>query len=133
MPRAVWREVVETGADRPGAQKVASASWLVVEEVADRSLVSALRIKLDEGEAEAIALFCQQPVEALLLDEKNARRIARRMGLPLLGTVGVLIWAKQNGLIPILKEQLDELQFRGKFRLSRLVYQEALRRVGEIS
>jgi predicted nucleic acid-binding protein len=42
-----------------------------------------------------------------------------------------LIWAKQNGLIPNLKEQLDSLQFVGKFRLSNLIYQEAIKKVGE--
>jgi hypothetical protein len=89
-------------------------------------------MELDEGEAEAIALFSEEPVEALLLDEKNARRVARRLSLPTLGTIGILIWAKQTGLILTLKEQLDALQTQGKFRLSRLVYQEALRRIGEL-
>ncbi|NES25146.1 MAG: DUF3368 domain-containing protein [Symploca sp. SIO3E6] len=43
----------------------------------------------------------------------------------------VLIWAKQNGLIPNLKEQLDALQIVGKFRLSTLIYQESLKKVDE--
>lgn len=139
MPRAVQREVVETGAGQPGAIEVASVSWLVVQETNNKSLVSALRMELDEGEAEAImlrtananALFCELPSEALLLDEKNARRIAKQMGLPVLGAVGILIWAKQSGLISTLKEQLDALKTQG-FHLGQPVYQEALRKVGEI-
>lgn len=131
LPQAVWQEVVGTGAGQPGAQEVASASWLTVRKVANESLVSLLRMELDAGEAEAIALFSEEPVEAILLDEKNARRVARRMGLPVLGTVGILIWAKQTGLIPTLKEQIDALQTQGQFRLSQLVYQQALNRVGE--
>ena len=131
LPQAVWQEVVGTGAGQPGSQEVASASWLTVRKVVNESLISLLRIELDAGEAEAIALFSEEPVEAILLDEKNARRVARRMGLPVLGTVGILIWAKQTGLIPTLKEQLDALQTQGQFRLSQLVYQEALNRVGE--
>lgn len=66
-------------------------------------------MELDEGEAEAIALFLQKPVQAILLDEKNARQVARRLSLPTLGRVGILIWAKQTGLIPNLKAQLDTL------------------------
>ncbi|HAZ45150.1 MAG TPA: DUF3368 domain-containing protein [Cyanobacteria bacterium UBA11369] len=131
LPQAVWREVVETGAGQPGSEEISSASWLTVREVANKPLVSALRIDLDEGEAEAIALFTEQPGEAILLDEKNARRVARQMGLPILGTVGILIWAKRTGLIPTLKEQLDLLQSQGKFRLSQILYQEALKKVGE--
>ena len=70
--------------------------------------------------------------QSILLDEKNARKVARRLNLPILGTVGILIWAKQTGLIPNLKEQLDNLQTVGKFRLSQLVYQDALKKVGEL-
>ncbi|MEQ9354738.1 MAG: DUF3368 domain-containing protein [Coleofasciculus chthonoplastes F3-SA18-01] len=131
LPQAVWREVVETGKGQPGAQDVASASWLTIRQVTNTSVISLLRIELDEGEAEAIALVAENPVDAILLDEKNARRVARQMGLPVLGTVGILIWAKQQGLIITLKEQLDALQNQGKFRLSQSLYQEALNRVGE--
>jgi len=117
LPQAVWREV-------------ASALWLTRRAITNDALVTLLRMELDEGEAEAIALYLEEPVEAILLDEKNARKVARRMGLPVLGTLGVLIWAKKNGLIPSLREQLDALRL-GKFRLSQLVYQEALNKVGE--
>jgi predicted nucleic acid-binding protein len=52
-------------------------------------------MELDEGEAEAIALCREQQAELVLLDEKDARRVVRRLGLAVLGTVGVLIWAKR--------------------------------------
>ena len=55
LPQAVWREVVETGKGQPGAQDVALASWLTVCQVTNQTLISLLRIELDEGEAEAIA------------------------------------------------------------------------------
>ena len=57
---------------------------------------------------------------------------AQRLGLKILGAVGILIWAKRAGLIASLREQLDALRNRAKFRLSQLVYEEALRAVGEI-
>ncbi len=131
IPQSVWKEVVETGRGRNGAEQVSKTSWLTISSVTNTSLISLLRLELDEGESEAIALFIEQPSQAILLDEKNARRIAKLMNLPVLGTVGILIWAKQNGLIPNLKEQLNTLQSVGKFRLSHLIYQEALKKVGE--
>jgi uncharacterized protein len=91
-----------------------------------------LQQDLDKGEAEAIALLLEQSSEALLLDEKKARQVVRRMGLPLLGTLGLLIWAKRQGMIVSLQEQLDALRTVAKFRLSQQVYQEALRQVGEL-
>lgn len=131
IPQAVWKEVVETGRGRSGAEQVAKASWLTIYPVTNTSLISLLKSELDEGESEAIALFLEQPNQAILLDEKHARQVAKRMSLPVLGTIGILIWAKQNGLISNLKAQLDDLQSIGKFRLSNLIYQEALKKVGE--
>ena len=90
LPQAVWKEVVETGEGRFGAKQVAQASWLTIRPVANTALVSSLRLQLDEGESEAIALFLEQPAQAILLDEKNARQVAKRLNLPTLGTVGIV-------------------------------------------
>jgi hypothetical protein len=86
---------------------------------------------LDEGEAEAIALAREEQAPVVLLDEKDARQVARRLNLRVLGTVGLLIWAKRVGAIASLREQLDTLRTLGRFRLSQAVYDEALRIVGE--
>lgn len=132
IPQAVWYEVVETGEDYPGAREVASASFIEVCQVENTSLVSLLLMDLDNGEAEAIVLCQEKKASTILLDEKDARQVARRLGLPVLGTVGVLIWAKKAGLITNLRDQLDTLQSNGKFRLSRLVYDRALRAAREL-
>lgn len=131
VPQAVWQEVVETGKGQPGATEVESAPWITVYAVQDENLVSLLRMELDQGEAEAIALCREQQAEAVLLDENDARRVARRLNLAVLGTVGILVWAKRAGLVASLGEQLDALQTRGRFHLSRSVYEQALRTVGE--
>ncbi|MFZ6031519.1 MAG: DUF3368 domain-containing protein [Chloroflexota bacterium] len=62
-----------------------------------------------------------------LLDEKDARRLA----IPLLGTVGVLAQAKRSGLITSLRPLFDQLRSHGGFRLSDAVYRDALRSAGE--
>lgn len=96
IPQAVWYEVVETGAGRAGAMEVTAGLnvWLSIQEVQNKTLISALQQDLDQGEAEAIALLLEQPSEALLLDEKKARQVARRMNLPILGTLGLLYLGK---------------------------------------
>jgi len=134
VPQAVWREVVETGQGQPGAEEVASSSWITVEEVQNTGLVSLLTWELDAGEAEAIALCQELGGDVLVLDEKDARRLARRLGLKVLGTVGLLIWARRSGFLATsLREQLDALRDQGDFRLSQTVYNEALRAVGELT
>ena len=131
ITQAVWHEVVECGRGKPGAQAVGAAEWITCCPVHEHAVVRLLQPELDEGEAEAIALSREVQADVVLLDEKGARRAARRLGLPILGTVGLLIWARHQGLVACLKDELDRLCKEGGFRLSQDVYEEALRQVGE--
>jgi len=65
------------------------------------------------------------------LDERDARRAAKKMGLRVLGTIGILIWARRVGKIPSLRNALDALQNEAKFRISDRVYDKAVKEVGE--
>lgn len=131
IPEAVWREVVDEGRGRPGAQEVADADWITVRSAAARGMVQLLLADLEQGEAEAIALAHETDADIILLDERDARRAARRLGLRPLGTIGILIWAKQSGRVSNLREVLDKLQAEGNFRMSQTLYERALREVGE--
>lgn len=131
IPPAVWREVVEQGRKRPGVQEVDAAKWIIRHEVTAKEIVKLLQRELDEGEAEAIALAHEVRAELVLLDERDARRVAKQLGLRVLGTVGILIWAKRAGKLISLREALDVLQTQAKFRISQTVYERALREVGE--
>jgi len=109
VPEAVWREVV----------------------VNDKGMVGLLRAELDEGEAESIALAHEVSADVVLLDERDARQAAMRMGLKVLGTVGILLWGKQAGKLMNLRELLDALRFQGKFRISQRLYERVILEAGE--
>jgi uncharacterized protein len=110
---------------------VVTADWVRVQSIQTRSLIPLLRTELDEGEAEAIALAQEVAADIVLLDERDARRVARRLGLQVVGTVGLLIEAKCLGRLVNLREQFDALQTQGKFRLSRQLFERALREGGK--
>ena len=78
-------------------------------------LVQSLRLDLDVGEAEAIALVLEQNAAYILLDESDGRMAARLLGLRPLGVVGVLLRAKQRGdlqaVSPIVDRMRDEAGF----------------------
>ena len=61
----------------------------------------------------------------IVLDDKKARRIAKQLGLKVIGTVGLLLRA-QKGKVTEIKPILDALQ-EVDFRISDTLYQEALR------
>jgi len=131
IPSAVWKEVVDEGKGRPGAEEVRSAKWLTVKEVKDKGLIQYLKHELDSGEAEAIALAREECASVLLIDEREAREAANGFGIKVLGTIGLLVWAKQNNQIISLKSGLDRLQFERTFRISSDLYHRALKQVGE--
>ena len=129
IPTAVYRELTATEASHPGAI-VQSLDWIEIKDVTNLLLVTALRIELDEGEAEAIVLAQEIAADLLLLDERRGRSVAGRFGLRVVGLLGVLIDAKQLGLILEIKPLLDEL-IRFGFRIGQELYRRVLQAAGE--
>jgi len=72
-------------------------------------LENSLLTDLDSGEAEAIALAVELKADYLLMDETKGRQIAERYGIKATGIIGVLIKAKENGLIAEVKPYLQKL------------------------
>lgn len=132
IPEAVWREVVEEGADQPGAEAVTSASWVVQRTVTNRPLVQALQQELDAGEAEAIALAIEVDSALLLMDERLGRDTARHFGIRYTGVLGVLIEAKHKGLVQAIKPLMDALRDLAGFHVSETLYQRVLLDTGEV-
>jgi hypothetical protein len=97
MPTAVAMEFLatETAVRR---QALAQATWLQI--VALTNPRHALTYSsLDRGEAEVLALAVEHEARLVIIDERKGRQYARRLGLPLTGTLGVLLLAKEKGLI----------------------------------
>ena len=83
--------------------------WLKVENLTGNLLAAALQMVVDAGEAEAIALASEKNC-LLISDDKQARAAAKRLGVNTIGTIGVLIRAKQSGIISAIKPILDNLE-----------------------
>jgi predicted nucleic acid-binding protein len=66
----------------------------------------------------------------LLIDEKKGRAIAARSGIQTVGTMGILLLAKQKGFLAQVKPSLDVLANNG-FRISDILYRQILGRAGE--
>ncbi len=128
IPPAVYDEVVNAGKGRPGATEVENADWIIRRpQVKNSDLVAFLRISLDAGEAEVIALAKEIRADLVLLDDSDARHIARSVGIPFTGTIGILLRYYQ-GRPSDFKDALDELLAQG-FRLNKEEYIEILEQV----
>jgi predicted nucleic acid-binding protein len=126
FPPAVRAEVQ----DETSVAALTAADWIVVQPAQDLLAVQLLREELDAGESEAIILARELDAELVLIDERAARRKARGIGLQTVGTLGVLLMAKDKGLVAGLKPLLDDLR-RAGFRMSDDLYRQVHGSAGE--
>ena len=103
--------------------------WIMVQSVLERN-PRLTGIRLGSGETEAIELSIQVNASRVLLDDLAARKIARSLGIKIIGSVGLILLTKQNGLIsevrPLLKAMIE-----ADFRVSERLLSSILKEAGE--
>jgi predicted nucleic acid-binding protein len=129
VPPAVYHEVVERGAGRPGAAAIARAEWILVRAATKPAAAEAGLPSLGAGEVEAIALAAELGV-LLIMDDQGGRTLARRRGLTVTGSGGVLLAAKRRGLVATVAPLLAQLVHAG-LHLDAALHRELLRLAGE--
>jgi uncharacterized protein len=131
IAEAVYHEAVVAGRDEGGAKgEVSSADWIRVHAVRDRLAVDVLLDELDRGEAETIVLAQELGADWVLMDEKKGRRKLAQLNQAKVGTVGILLKAKQVGLLKQIRPSLYQLRSSG-FSISDSVIRAVLEQAGE--
>lgn len=131
VPPAVWHEITGAREDAPGAAEVRALPWLQIREP-QAARIETLTILLDRGEAEALALAQDLPGALVLVDDSRARRVAERLRVRRIGTVGLLRRAKKAGLLPALRPLFDSLARHGIY-IQKALVDAVLEDVGEAS
>jgi predicted nucleic acid-binding protein len=121
VPPAVVRETAPT---------VSLPDWVTERPLSQQIGPQILSSSLGPGESEAISLALEIGAQWLILDDRPARRLARSLGLPVIGTLGVLLAAKRRGLVDALRPQLDGLTKSGFF-IAPDLYEQILADGGE--
>jgi predicted nucleic acid-binding protein len=85
---------------------------------------------LGAGETQVLAFAAAHPGHEAVLDDLEARRCGRSLGVPLTGTLGIILRAKQAGLVEAARPLVDELVRKGAY-LSPELIAAALATVGE--
>jgi predicted nucleic acid-binding protein len=111
IAQAVYDEAVVAGREAGGAKReVSAATWIKTIDVKDRLAVEVLLDELDLGEAETIVLAREIGADWVLMDEKKGRRKLAQLGLQKIGTIGILLKAKQVGLLSAVRPEIERLQ-----------------------
>jgi predicted nucleic acid-binding protein len=124
IPDAVFIEVAADKKGRAGKDEVSLAKWIRTMKVSNPLAADFLSVDLDPGEAEAITLSKEINADLLLIDDKDGRKAAKSVDIPITGTVGLLL-RYYKGKKEDFKLALDELIAKG-FRLSVQEYEKFL-------
>lgn len=93
--------------------ELSSLSWLEIVPVPAPSMTRSPLWELDAGERDTIELACARKADLVIIDEKLGRNHAEFLGLKITGTLGVLLKAKQVGLIPSFTATADKMRAQG--------------------
>ena len=89
--------------------------------------------RLDPGEAEALALAEEIHAAAVLIDEAAGRAAATENRIPVVGTLGILLRAKTEGVIEGVEPLIESLRHELGFFISERLRTEILERAGELA
>ena len=127
VPQAVYIEATQLGKPQANTlEKYLKGKIINV----DASHLIVTTPRLGRGELEAMALYKQQHADRLLIDDLQARKTASYNGINVIGSIGVLLLAKNNGLVSKVKPHLDALQ-QSELHISQGLINEALKMAGE--
>lgn len=132
IPKAVYDELIINMDYQSEIDIIQKWTFFQTKIVKENLSVSLLQkqLKLDLGESEAIVLANSIDADLIIIDERKARRIVKDIGLNVTGTLGILVEAKQRGLVKELKPLLDKL-IKNEIRISKKLYQDILELVNE--
>ena len=90
-------------------------NWVEIVSVKDKYKQKLFDVQVDNGEASAMALALEIENSLLIIDDYKARKLAKNLNIDYTGTIGVIILAKQKGIIESVKpifEKIKETNFR---------------------
>jgi predicted nucleic acid-binding protein len=100
-------------------------SSIKVISVKDQKYLDFLSTQVDLGEASAIALAKELDSSLIILDELKGRKLAKKLGLKITGSLGIIHKAKELGIIAAIKPILDKIS-ETNFRISDKILTELL-------
>jgi len=126
VPMAVHSEIEVYFSGDYQWQKCLDKDFIIRTEVRTAPKIKELMIHLHMGEAEALCLCIENNAQLCLLDDRDARIIARLNNIPVSGTLGVLMKAKKMGIIESVKELMDRLKTDHHYWIDDATYNKVL-------
>jgi predicted nucleic acid-binding protein len=114
VPYGVYQEI-EDGKHKPFYTYLPKHDWIKIKTVSNDLALQQLEESLDRGEAQAIILYQEMEADLLILDERLGTKYAKARGCKVTGSYGILLRAKELGLIDKIKPLLLEARSKQIF------------------
>ena len=131
IPSAVADELNVVHGNSIAYQQCIAGGQIVIHSTSNFFLVNQLLPSLHLGEAQAISLCMELKGKLFLIDDKDGRTVAQLNGIPITGTLGILLRAKKEGLISSVKHLLDKLRSEHHFWIKQDMYEKILQLANE--
>jgi len=105
--------------------------WIAIQQITNQAQYLELAKNLGKGEASSITLALEFNDSLLVIDERKGRKVAEEMKIEIIGSLGVLIKAKEKGRIESVKEILNLID-KTNFRISNSIKEQVLKKAGEM-
>ncbi len=129
IPNTVWQEIVESDKNDLPSQQLPKITWGKRTQLASISpIITAWG--LDAGETEVLSFAYENKGYKVIIDDLAGRRVARTLNIPLIGTAGLLLLAKQNGFLDSITLAIQSLQNSGLWLADDLI-QYLIKEAGE--
>jgi predicted nucleic acid-binding protein len=109
--------------------KVSEIEWIIIRDIAVPLFVELIP-DLGKGEASVVALAIENPGSYVIIDDRLGREVAKAQKIHVTGTLGVLLQAKQSGVLQAISPLISQLRQAG-FYCSKPVESEILRLANE--
>lgn len=129
VPATVVQEIQQAGPNDAATQALAQTSWLTVVDPGQPSRILQ-PFCLDAGEEAVLTWALANPGTEALIDDHAARRCAKALGISYRGCLGLVIFSRQQGIIPAARPVVEQLRQSG-LRLTNRIMNQALAMVGE--
>ncbi len=106
-------------------------AWIAIKRITNKNQYLELAKNLGKGEASSITLALEFDASLLIIDERKGRKVAEEMKIDIIGSLGVLIKAKETGKIESVKEILNLID-KTNFRISNSLKEQVLKKAGEL-
>lgn len=122
IPEAVSIEISKKDNKFKGINNLLTLNFIQVSTIHNKTFAETLKLDIDDGESEAIALAKELDIKVVLMDELSARTICKYHSLDVLGSIGCLILAKEKGLISQVKTYMDGFKEKANFWIKDSLY-----------